>query len=243
MHIPKVEWAVTCEPPKLKSSEVHIWRFDLSEFVNTVSEMRQILSADECARADRFHFEKDRTRFVIRRGVLRKLLSKYVSIEPADLRFAHNNFDKPALEGDERIVFNASSSQDVGIVGIAHNAKLGMDVEFVDTTFPHMEIAKRYFSDDEVRALQALPSELRTTVFFDCWTKKEAYVKAIGDGMSLTLPTLTISCEGSEVFSVTARSEEMSGWSFESFFVEENSIASIAVEGEPTELHYFKWAE
>jgi 4'-phosphopantetheinyl transferase len=106
-----------------------------------------------------------------------------------------------------------------------------------------MEIAKRYFSDDEVRALQALPSELRTTVFFDCWTKKEAYVKAIGDGMSLMLPTLTISYQGSDGFSVTARSEEMSGWSFESFSVEENYIASIALEGEPMELHYFKWAE
>lgn len=228
-------------PPQLKGDDLHIWRVDLAHLVNAEPQLRRILSEDESQRADKYHFEKDRTSFVIRRGMLRRLLGAYVDIEPADLRFAYNKFDKPELQIDASVSFNTSSARDVCLLAFTLDAGIGIDIEYIDTEFPKMEIAERYFSANEVKALRAFDLKLQTDAFFDCWTKKEAYVKAVGEGMSRPLPHFDISVETPGSFAVTASGGNLKEWSFESFIPEENFIASIAYAGGQRSHSYFRW--
>ena len=240
MDITKVEWTITSQPPNLNGEEVHVWRIDLSDIAEAMPKLSQLLSSDEQQKASRYHFEKDRNNFTIRRAVLRKVLSLYMDVTPAELHFIYNNFDKPALEADTSIRFNASSSRGIGIVAIVLDTRIGIDIEFLDASFSKLEIAEKYFSTDEVRAIGDLQSELRTAAFFDCWTKKEAYVKAVGDGMSHPLPNLAISSEKPGSFSIAATSEEEKGWTVKSFIPEENYIASVAYEGGLRTIRHFQ---
>ena len=241
MDIPKIEWTITSQPPVINGEEVHIWRIDLSDFADAAPKFIQLLSADEQQRASQYHFEKDRNNFIIRRAMLRMLLGSYLDIQPAELNFIYNNFDMPALEVEIPIHFNSSSSNGIGIVAITLNARIGVDIEFVDAAFPTLEIAEKYFSADEVRAIRDLPPELQTAAFFDCWTKKEAYVKAVGEGMSHPLPNLAILSEKPNSFSVAATSVETKGWSVTSFIPEPQYIASLAYEGKLKTISHFHW--
>ena len=243
MDIPRVEWVITSRPPVITGEEVHIWRIDLSDLANVKPELFNLLSADERQRADKFHFEKDRSRFIIRRAILRMLLGEYLNAPPGELGFIYNNFDKPSLAFNTEIYFNASSSNNVGIVAIMLNARIGIDVELIDAQFPKLEIAERYFSTDEVRAIHDLQPELQTAVFFDCWTKKEAFVKAVGDGMSHPLPNMVISSEKWASFLVNATSVETEGWNVTSFIPEKNYIASLAYEGKERSALFFDWSD
>ena len=241
MNLPKADWTPPTSPTVLLSGEIHAWRIDLPDFTGAEPQLRQLLSGDELQRADKYHFEKDRSNFIIRRGVLRMILGSYLDIQPAELNFIYNDFDRPALEVDKLIHFNASSSCGMGIVATTLNARIGIDVEFADREFPSMEIAKRYFSNDEIRAIRDLPSGLQTAAFFDCWTKKEAFVKAVGEGMSHPFPNLAISSKKPNSFSIAATSDDTKGWSVMSFIPEENFIASIAYEGGQRSHRYFRW--
>ncbi len=241
MDIPKVEWAITSQPPVITGEDVHIWRIDLSDPSNAESAFLNLLSADERQRADKFHFEKDRSRFIVRRSMLRKLLSSYLDMPPVELNFVYNNFEKPALELEIPIRFNSSSSKGIGMVAITLTARIGIDIEFVDAAFPKLEIAEKYFSTDEVSAIRDLQPELQTAAFFDCWTKKEAYIKAVGDGMSHPLPNLVISSKKPDSFSIDATSEETKGWCVTSFIPEQNYIASLAYESGQKAVKYFHW--
>jgi 4'-phosphopantetheinyl transferase len=241
MDIPRVEWAIASQPPVINSEEVHIWRIDLSDFTDAIPKNFQLLSADEQQKVRRYHFETDRNNFTIRRAALRTLLGSYLDMQPEELNFIYNNFDKPALEVETPIRFNASSSNGIGVVAIKLDARIGIDIEFLDTAFPKLVIAEKYFSSSEVRALHDLEPEMQTTAFFDCWTKKEAYVKAVGDGMSHPLPTLTILSEKPDSLLIAATSEEKRGWSVKSFIPKDGYIASVAYEGGLESIRYFQW--
>lgn len=241
MDIPKVEWAVASKPPVLSGEDVHIWRIGLCDLADASPRLNELLSEDERKRASKYHFEKDCRSFVIRRAVLRIILGLYSGEKAEDLQFTYNNFDKPELKAKLPIRFNATSSEDLGIVAIALDARIGIDVEFIDDAFPKLELAERYFSADEVRALRYLQPELQTAAFFDCWTKKEAYVKAIGEGMSHPLPELAISSDKQGQFSVNAISDGTADWCVTSFKPQQNYIASIAYEGGRRAVSHFSW--
>jgi len=228
-------------PAALNQNEVHIWLVDLSDFANTESALLKLLSTDEHQRAERYQFETDRLDYILRRGAMRLLLGSYLAVQPAKLEFIYNNYGKPALDVEAApIYFNASSSNHIELLAIT-NVNIGVDIELVDIEFPYLEIAKRYFSTDEVREILNLQPDLQATAFFNCWTKKEAYIKAIGDGMSHPLPELAISSDEHGQFSVNAISNETTGWCISSFIPQLNYIASIAYEGEPKSVSYFRW--
>ncbi|MBK8465894.1 MAG: 4'-phosphopantetheinyl transferase superfamily protein [Chloracidobacterium sp.] len=241
MNIPKIEWAMASQPPDMSGKDVHVWRVDLCDPADVQPRLNELLSPDELKRASRYHFDKDRSSYKIRRAVLKMILGSYVREKAEDLQFTYNNFDKPKLKAKLPIRFNASSSNCVGIIAIALDTRIGIDIEFVDDTFPTLELAEKYFSADEVRALGNLQPELQTAAFFDCWTKKEAYVKAVGDGMSHPLPELVISSDEQGQFSVDAISGKAADWCFTSFIPQQNYIASLAYEGERRAESYFSW--
>lgn len=240
MDLRDIEWINSSSPHTIGTNEIHVWRFDLSDLIDKERDLLRLLSEDEKRLAKNFHFEKDRSSFVIRRALRRMILASYSHVQPAELNFTYNKFDKPAIE---KLLFNASSSRGVGLIAITADTVVGIDVEFLDTEFPKLEIAERYFSTDEVGAVRTLPAKLQTPAFFECWTKKEAYVKATGEGMSGLLPKFSVSMETPHSFSVTAVSEDTKGWNILSFMPGENFVASVAYEGEQRQHSYFRWTE
>jgi 4'-phosphopantetheinyl transferase len=153
----------------------------------------KILADDEKRRAERFHFAEDRERFTVARGALRVLLTRYVNAEPTAIRFTYNSYGKPALVSDQPVRFNVSHSGGVALYAVAKNREVGVDVERVRPEFAGEAIAERFFSPREVEALRGLPRSQIVEGFFNCWTRKEAYIKARGKGLSIPLDKFDVS--------------------------------------------------
>ena len=155
-----------------------------------VQHLWQLLAPDEQARAERFIFHKDRTHFVVARGLLRVLLGRYLQRHPQHLHFCYGPHGKPELApdmGDDTLCFNVSHAHGLALYAVTRQRDLGVDVEHVRPGFAEEHIAERFFSPREVAVLRALPVALQSTAFFACWTRKEAFIKARGDGLSLPL--------------------------------------------------------
>jgi len=189
-------WALNPERLELGEGEIHVWRAYLDCEETLLAQFEATLAADEKARANRFFFQPDRYGYIATRGVLRELLGRYVNCSPANLEFAYSPLGKPSLrrEGLERSVqFNVSHSHGLALLAFAAGRHLGIDVELVRPDFAGVEIAERYFSPQEVMELRALPPSLRAEGFFLCWTRKEAYVKARGEGLHIPLDSFHVS--------------------------------------------------
>ena len=176
-------------------------------------ELAQFLSPDEAARADRFVFPDLRLRFRIGRGMLRVILGKACGLSPGDLCFDYSPHGKPSLPG---IHFNASHSGDLWACAVGGDQQIGLDIEQIRPMRDQEAIARRFFAPVECDAIVQYPAEERPKAFFRCWTRKEAYIKALGDGLSRGLSTFHVSCDEREVSPVhDTLSEEQ--WSLKSF--------------------------
>jgi 4'-phosphopantetheinyl transferase len=171
----------------LASNEVHLWCLGLDLSEDEAASFYGTLSPDEQSRSARFRFDRDRQRFIVAHGALREVLGCYVGTRPGDLRFVHNEFGKPALapEFDFRPRFNLSHSAELALIAIAADADVGVDVERVRAEADYAEIAKRFFSTEEVDELNRVPGHLHAEAFLGCWTRKEAYLKARGEGFAI----------------------------------------------------------
>jgi 4'-phosphopantetheinyl transferase len=228
-------------PPNLAASkdEVHIWRVALNE--SLVAELRPTLAPDECARADRFHFERDRNRFVVARGSLRRILGAYLKQDPAQLSFSYSKYGKPALEGaiPDLLSFNLSHAHEVALIAVTRDRRVGVDIEFIRPDFATTQIAERFFSPLEVAVLRALPKDAQSEAFFNCWTRKEAYIKAIGDGMSMPLDQFHVSLAPGSPAALLGNlrdANEVSRWSLQELPTGPGYLAAVAVEGKGWKL-------
>lgn len=165
---------------------VDIALFALDMPGETIAALHALLDLEEQAQAERFRFERDRIRFIARRGQLRLLIAERLDRAPASLAFEEGAYGKPALRGEETR-FNASHSGGIGLCVIADGSEVGCDIERRDPRLASPEIAERFFSASEIETLRALPETAWRDGFFNCWTRKEAYVKALGLGLSLAL--------------------------------------------------------
>lgn len=203
----------------LANDEVHLWRIELDAVSPAESRWRPLLSSDEIGRANRFHFSRDRQNFTATRAILRKLLGRYANSDPRDLRFSYGKQEKPALQdadGMAGIQFNVSHSGCKALLAFARGRALGIDVEQVRNNFDHEALARRFFSPAEQQALAALPSSEKCAAFFRCWTRKEAYIKAHGSGLTLALDSFDVSLLPKERHSLLATrpdSDEAKRWS------------------------------
>ncbi len=183
-------------PLTLQENEVQLWRADLEGSGADEAHWRKLLSPDELKRASRFHFVGDRQRFVKSRGMLRTILASYLSADPSRLSFSYSEKEKPSLgppHRERRITFNLSHSGGVALFAFARSRDVGIDVEQVRRDFDAEAIARRFFSAQEQQQLAALPADEKFEAFFRCWTRKEAYIKATGDGLSLPLRQFDVS--------------------------------------------------
>jgi 4'-phosphopantetheinyl transferase len=171
----------------VKATEVHSWCVSLDVPPETCADFYATLSHDERDRSARLRFARDRQRFIAARGVLRALLGRYLGTHPGQIRFVYNAFGKPALspEFGSPLKFNLSHSADLALIAIAADADIGVDLEYIRAQPDYAEIARHFFSAAEVDRLNRLPSHLHAPAFLSCWTKKEAYVKACGEGLAM----------------------------------------------------------
>jgi 4'-phosphopantetheinyl transferase len=186
-----MNWPSPPLPITLASDEIHIWKAPL----DGPPSYAELLSADEQERANRFLFEKHRNRFVNARGILRTILGNYLGSSPKELRFRLQKGGKPELHNEEtqaRLRFNLAHTGDLAIYALALDHEIGIDLERVRPYAEALPIANRFFSKQEYDWLLGQPLELRNFCFFRLWTRKEAYLKASGDGLRLPLNQFTI---------------------------------------------------
>lgn len=195
MNIPASDFRIGTSL-SLPADEVHLWRADLEALRADESRWQGVLSADEAARAARYHFAGDRQRYVAVRAWLRMILASYLATDARRLTFSYSPKEKPSLGAEfagSGITFNVSHSGEIALLAFTRRREIGVDVEQVRHNSDLEAIARRFFSDHEQRQLLALATEKRADAFFCCWTRKEAYIKATGDGLSLPLNQFDVS--------------------------------------------------
>lgn len=226
---------------------MHVWRADLNQEPARVRIFSDILAPDERQRASRFHFQRDRGHYIVARGVLRFILQRYLGISPGLLRFSYNQYGKPALEtmaDGEALRFNVSHSGGVALYAVTRGREVGLDIEAIREDFAGLEIAERFFSAREVETLRALPAELQTAAFFNCWTRKEAYIKALGEGLSHPLQSFAVSLipgEAAALLSSDSDPDEPARWSLMELNPGDGYVAAVAVEGIVPALRRWQW--
>jgi 4'-phosphopantetheinyl transferase len=196
--------------PRLASSEVDVWSVQLECSSAYVAVLRHTLSDGEGARADRFYFEPDRRRFICARGTLRRLLAEYLDVEARDLTFSYGPNGKPALSGrfERALTFNVSHSHELALVAVGRDVEMGVDVEAVRSMDDADNIASRFFSPREAAQLRALPVAMRDGAFFACWTRKEAYLKALGSGLAKPLDGFDVAFAPGEAAALFVHGDE-----------------------------------
>src|SRR6516165_4573279 len=231
--------------PELPGDEVHVWRATLERPSQSAMDLESILSADERERVRRFYFERDRSRWLVGRGCLRMLLGRYLGVPPETLSFDYGPFGKPRLTGLKTpLQFNASHSGNILLIAVTLDRAVGVDVERIRSDLSVLEIAERFFSPLERGALAALPDALRTDAFFDCWTRKEAYIKARGVGLSLPLNGFDVAFvpgEPAKLLATRPDAAEACRWQLRELDVADGYKAALAVEGAQWALKCWDW--
>ena len=238
-------------PPKkliLLENEVHLWRVSLDAPASEIQHLRTFLLEDEVHRADRFRFPKDRNHFTIARGVLRILLSRYLKLEPGHIRFEYNRYGKPALHsgiGPFDLKFNLSHSGKLALYAFARCREVGIDIEDTRRRIDQAgDIAKRYFSEYENQIFQSLPEDLRREAFFNCWTRKEAYIKARGKGLLLPLDQFDVTLAPGEPAKLLETRDDplgISHWTMRALNPGPEYIAALVVEGDGWDMKCWQW--
>jgi 4'-phosphopantetheinyl transferase len=245
---PRLDVHRLAAPVTIRPDQVHVWRAHLDVRDSRIRELEQFLSQDELNRANRFYFERDRNRFIVARGLLRSILGRYLDLEPSQLKFIYGPYGKPSLADEfaaRHIRFNVSHSDRLALYAIACGREIGVDVERLRPDFPNREIAERFFSPREVAMLFALPRNAQLVSFFNCWTRKEAYIKARGEGLSLPLSEFDVSLvpgEPARLLYTSAGPTETARWILEEIPVSESDfVAAVAVEGQDWQLKCSEW--
>ncbi len=176
--------------------QVHVWLLPLSVPDSFLTLLSTYLSPDEQERAARFRFEKHRKNYIGVRGRLRLLLGRYLGQSPRALRFRYNKFGKPYLEQTApapNLQFNISHSNEWALLAFHPQWELGVDIEWMKPDFDGLHLVKRFFSAREIAEIEALPEHLKREAFFNGWTRKEAYIKARGQGLNIPLAQFSVS--------------------------------------------------
>jgi 4'-phosphopantetheinyl transferase len=205
------------------------------------------LSPDETDRASRFHFERDRRRFAAARGVLRALLGRYLGVDPSALVFAYGRHGKPSLAPPwEGLHFNVSHSSDVALVALGTDHEIGVDVEHERPVAEMDSIRQRHFSPRENAEMDRLPESDRGHAFFLCWTRKEAFIKAVGDGLSHALDAFDVTVvpgEPARLLRVEGDPEAPRRFYLAGLEPAEGFAGALAVLGRPARVACFGWDE
>lgn len=247
------DWPRVKVPPPLESGAVHVWRFAVDRRADQLADLAILLDDEERRRAERFRWPRLRHRFTAGRGLMRTILGLYVATAPAALRFQYNAYGKPSLadpvttRGGESLDlrFNLSHSENWALLAVAAGREVGADIEHIRADLRFEQLAEHFFSAAEVAALAATAEPERRRAFFACWTRKEAYIKALGRGLSVPLDSFDVSVAPdvqSVALAVRDLPLEPDRWLIAACEPAENYFAAICVERPITALWQAEWA-
>jgi 4'-phosphopantetheinyl transferase len=232
----------------LQPDGVHVWRISLDWSPVQVQAFYDVLSPDEQKKADRFHFAADRLRYVTGRGVLRTMLARCTGLDAAHLSFEYGAFGKPSLAPGSinmPLQFNVSHSGELVLIALTLGRVVGVDVEAVRDNLDMDRIAASFFSPHEQKALRSLPEHSRSGAFFDCWARKEAFIKAIGGGLSIPLQQFDV-CLSPEpetgLLATRPDPNEALRWDIRALPIDPRYRAAVAIEGKGGQLTMFDWS-
>jgi 4'-phosphopantetheinyl transferase len=232
MHLPKID---------LPGNQVHLWAAHPEQITDPhlIHHYHRLLEPGEQTKQRRFHFEKHRHAYLITRAAVRTLLSRYTGLPATDLRFEENEYGRPHLRPDcnpENLHFNISHTDGLIVVAVVRNREIGVDVEYIQRGGDLINIADRYFSEQEVKDLHKLPDREHIDRFFDYWTLKESYIKARGMGLSIPLGQFTFHLDGNPPIHISvdpAQNDPPGKWQFRQWRVDERFKIALALEREP----------
>lgn len=233
----KRQWLKPDGQGYLDKDDVHIWRVDANAYTRHLPHLEGLLSQDERERARQYHADIDRERYIVARALLRIILGKYLEAEPARLRFVYGPNGKPDLVESlmsHRLRFNLSHSNGWTLYAITYDREIGVDIEHIRPGVDVLGIAKRWFSRNEHVALHALPSPLHVQAFYTAWTRKEAYLKALGQGLAGGLDNFEVSLRPSEPATLNVHAQdphEVLRWKLEDVPIGRDYAATVAAEG------------
>lgn len=231
----------------LTREAVHVWRATLDVPAGVRRRLHRTLDAAERDRAGRFRFAPDRQRFVVARGVLRALLARYRGGDPARIRFQYGAHGKPALapeDGADALRFNLSHAGGLALYAITREREIGIDLECLRSDLEIESLAARFFSAHELATFQAVPAPLRRAAFFDGWVRKEAYVKARGEGLALPADQFDVALAPgapAALLHVRGDAEEAARWSIRALDPGPGYAAAVAAEGHAWRLACWQW--
>ncbi|HEX7288663.1 MAG TPA: 4'-phosphopantetheinyl transferase superfamily protein [Candidatus Angelobacter sp.] len=231
----------------LSPGRVDIWSVDLSLPEQHIQRCRSVLCEEENQRAGHFHFARDRNRFIAARTAMRTILAQYLNAAPQDVALVYSARGKPELApelNESGLRFNLSHSRDCALLAVTLHSAVGADIESIRQEIRTDEIAKHYLSRGEVNALLAVPPNERRSAFFSCWTRKEAYIKAVGAGLSLALDSFDVAFGpgvAAALLRVDEDPQEILRWRMYGLSAPPGYAAALVVEGKEHCLQQRVW--
>jgi len=226
------------------TATVDIWRVALETTRTHAECYRKLLCQEERQRAGRFRREVDQLRFIVSRAALRTILGNLLGAPANELQFRYGVAGKPEMAtpaARDAVFFNVSHAHDLAAIAVTRHHTLGIDVEYPRRDGMIMDIAERFFSPLEFQALQGLPSQDRTTAFYRCWTRKEAYLKALGTGLSKSLESFDVSLTaagGAELLADRGDPSAPERWSLCDLEVPSPYLGTLAIEARGVSCRY-----
>jgi 4'-phosphopantetheinyl transferase len=242
-HVEPQVWMEPDARPKLVDGALHIWQVKLDRSEDELGAMAALLSTDERDRAARFHFTRDREHYIAGRGILRNILARYLDQPARELLFNYGLRGKPVLSGAP-LQFNLAHSGGVAVIALSRDRSVGIDIEQIRVVPRWEGITNSFFSATEREAIQSVPSFDRLFAFFTCWTRKEAYLKATGDGIGVPLDSFDVSVIPDSLprlLRVQDAPEETSRWHFHTLPLTSEHIGVAAHDGPIEAVQHYQW--
>ena len=235
-----VRWLEPPEELVLEAGEAHVWKKSLESLD---ASFWDVLSIEEAERAGRFRFPRHRDRFVTSRAVLRLLLGRYLGVDPGEVAFRYSDKGKPSVINNPLdLRFNVAHSHDLALYAFTRGVEIGVDVEMIREGPAEERIPERFFSPQEMEAIRALPAEQQREAFFRCWTRKEAFLKATGKGITFGLDQFSVSVapgEPARVIETFYEPEEAASWSIYEVEPGKLYLGALALRGRLSRLHFW----
>jgi len=239
-------WSPPLRQLEFPADHVDVWKVYLDQETTAADDRARVLSSDEAARAGQFHFARDRIRYTRCRSALRFLLAEYLSLPASEIRFEYSPKGKPRLAAGQNargLGFNVSHSSGIALIAISART-LGVDIEKIRSDVDVTSLAERFFSFAERAGLRALPDHLRLAGFFACWTRKEAFLKALGEGLSFPLADFSVTVHPDHspgIEDIRGDVEACGRWFIEDLGVGEGFRGAATVTSPRCRLDTFSW--
>ena len=228
----------------LKPNTVHIWSINFGVNDETFKTYYNLLSEDERTRANKFKFYKDKRCYVVTKGALRLLSGKYLNKDAKEIKFEYEKYGKPKFKHKSNLNFNVSHSGDLAIIGFVLDHTIGVDIEKIKNDFDTFEIAANFFSKTEIASLRKIPKIEQHIAFYRCWTRKEAFIKGKGSGLSFPLDTFSVTLDSdlkAQLLETNWNETEKNDWSLQSFKPNSNYLAAVIVENKSCQFEFFNF--